>query len=90
MPEDKIMSNTKDTTTQDPRAAKRTANLGTVLDLATNTAKTELGSSDNKSVTAAATLNVSATEGDTTTNDGTNASVTVGTSSSTVTVAAKK
>ena len=31
------MSNTKDTTTQDPKAAKRAANLTTVLSLATDT-----------------------------------------------------
>jgi len=84
------MSNTKDTTTQDPKAAKRAANLTTVLGLATDTAKAELGDADNKSVTAAATLNVSATENGTTENAGTNASVTVGTTSSTVTVDSAK
>lgn len=79
------MSNTKDTTTQDPKAAKRAANLTTVLSLATDTAKAELGDAGNKSVTAAASLSVSATEGETTENNGTTASVTVGTTSSTVT-----
>jgi cytochrome bd-type quinol oxidase subunit 1 len=88
MPEDKIMSNTK-TTTPDPKAAKRAKNLDTVLDLATSTAKGELGDATNKSVTAAATLNVSATEGDTTEDNGHNASVTLGTTSSTKTNAAK-
>jgi hypothetical protein len=81
------MSNNSKTSTptQDPKAAKRAANLATVLGLATDTAKAELGGADNKSVTAAATLSVSATEGDTTENAGSNASVTVGTTSSTVT-----
>jgi len=78
------MSNTKDTTTQDPKAAKRAANLDTVLNLATTTAKAELGETDNKTVTAAATLNVTSVEGDTTETAGQNASVTVGTTSSTV------
>jgi cytochrome bd-type quinol oxidase subunit 1 len=92
MPEDKIMSNTtkNTTTTQDPKAAKRAANLSTVLGLATTTAQAELGDADNKTVTAAATLNVTSTEGDTTDNAGTNASVTVGTTSSTVTKDAAK
>jgi hypothetical protein len=76
------MSNTK--TSTDPRAAKRAKNLDTVLTLATTSAQAELGAAANKSVTAAATLSVSATEGDTTNNDGTNASVTLGTSSSSV------
>jgi hypothetical protein len=57
---------------------KRAKNLETVLGLATGAAKDELGTADNKSVTAAATLNVSATEGDTTTSNGQNASVTLG------------
>jgi cytochrome bd-type quinol oxidase subunit 1 len=88
MPEEKIMSNTT-TPSTDPKAAKRAANLATVLGMATDTAKAELGDADNKSVTAAATLNVSSTEGDTTESAGTNASVTVGTTSSTVTNAKK-
>ena len=75
------MSNTN--TPVDPKAAKRAASLNTVLGLATTTAQTELGDSDNKSVTAAATLTVSSTEGDTTESAGTNASVTLGTTSST-------
>ena len=65
------------------KITKRAATLDTVLTLATSTAKTELGDADNKSVTAAATLDVSATEGDTTTSNGHNASVTLGTTSST-------
>jgi len=69
---------------------KRAANLNTVLTLATTTAKTELGETDNKTVTAAATLNVTSVEGDTTETAGQNASVTVGTTSSTVTAAKKK
>lgn len=85
------MSNTKDTTTtQDPKAAKRAANLTTVLGMATSTATAELGESDNKTVTAAATLNVTSVEGDTTETAGQNASVTVGTTSSTVTKDAAK
>jgi hypothetical protein len=64
------------------KTTKRATNLDTVLNLATTTAQAELGSADNKSVTAAATLDVSATEGDTTTKDGHNASVTLGVSSS--------
>ncbi|MBS1994414.1 MAG: hypothetical protein JSS86_12760 [Cyanobacteria bacterium SZAS LIN-2] len=81
------MSNTKNTT--DPKAAKRAKNLDTVLDLATSTAKGELGEATNKSVTAAATLNVSATEGDTTEEAGHNASVTLGVTSSTTSNAKK-
>jgi cytochrome bd-type quinol oxidase subunit 1 len=64
------------------KTTKRATNLETVLGLATSTAKTELGESDNKSVTAAATLSISATEGGTTTDNGHNASVTLGTTSS--------
>ncbi len=80
------MSNTKNTTTPtDPKAAKRAANLTTVLGLATDTATAELGDADNKTVTAAATLNVTSVEGETTDTAGTNASVTVGTTASTVT-----
>jgi hypothetical protein len=62
---------------------KRGKNLDTVLALATGTAQAELGEAVNKTVTAAATLDVSATEGDTTTSNGHNASVTLGTTSST-------
>jgi hypothetical protein len=65
------------------KISKRSANLDTVLNLATTTAQAELGTADNKSVTAAATLDVSSTEGDTTTANGHNASVTLGTTSST-------
>jgi cytochrome bd-type quinol oxidase subunit 1 len=68
---------------------KRGKNLDTVLALATGTAKTELGDADNKSVTAAATLNVSATEAGTTTENGHNASVTLGTTSSSTPVKAQ-
>jgi cytochrome bd-type quinol oxidase subunit 1 len=66
-----------------PKPTKRAKNLDTVLTLATSTAQAELGEAANKSVTAAATLDVSATEGDTTTSTGHNASVTLGTTSST-------
>jgi len=68
------------------KITKRAATLDTVLTLATSTAKTELGEADNKSVTAAASLNVSATENGTTTENGHNASVTLGTTSSTTPV----
>jgi len=82
------MSNTK-TTSTDPKAAKRAKNTDTVLDLATSTAKGELGDATNKSVTAAATLNVSVTENDTTEDNGHNASVTIGVTSSTTSNAKK-
>jgi len=76
------MSNTAKNS-KDQKAAKRSANLDTVLGLATSTAKSELGDADNKSVTAAATLNVTVSEGDTTEQAGQNASVTLGTTAST-------
>lgn len=71
------------------KKAKTAANLDTVLTLATDTARAELGEAGNKSVTAAATLTVSATENDTTDETGVNASVSLGVTSSTKTVAGK-
>ncbi len=72
------------------KKATREANLGKVLDLATSTAQSELGDADNRSVSAEATLSVSATEGDTTEKAGVTAAVSLGVTSSTETVAAKK
>ncbi|CAN5148366.1 hypothetical protein BH11CYA1_BH11CYA1_28450 [soil metagenome] len=72
------------------KKAKRDENLGKVLDLATSTAQSELGDADNRTASAEATLSVSATEGDTTEKAGVTAAVTLGTTSSTETVAAKK
>jgi len=69
--------------------AKRDENLTKVLDLATATAQGELGDSDNRKVTAEATLSTSATEGDTTDKAGVTASVSLGVSASSETVAAK-
>jgi hypothetical protein len=64
------------------KKAKRDENLGKVLDLATGTAQSELGDSDNRTVSAAATLSVTATEGDTTDKAGVTATVSLGVTSS--------
>jgi hypothetical protein len=57
--------------------------LTNVLSLATKTAKSELGTQPtNKKVTATATLDTSVTENGTTNNEGVNASVSLGVSSS--------
>ncbi|MBA4073682.1 MAG: hypothetical protein C0465_26255 [Ralstonia sp.] len=79
-----------DAATAAAKKATREANLGKVLDLATSTAQGELGDADNRTVSAEATLSVSATEGDTTEKAGVTAAVSLGVTSSTETVAAKK
>jgi len=79
-----------DAATAAAKKATRDANLGKVLDLATSTAQGELGDADNRTVSAEATLSVSATEGDTTEKAGVKAAVSLGVTSSTETVAAKK
>jgi|AGTN01.1.fsa_nt_gi hypothetical protein len=79
----------KDETAQNEVVAKRHARLDQVLGTATDEAKRELGDSDNTAVTATATLDVSKKEGATTTSDGVNASVTLGTSHSSKTDEAK-
>ncbi|MCC6980205.1 MAG: hypothetical protein IT343_17935 [Candidatus Melainabacteria bacterium] len=70
--------------------AKRDSRLDEVLGLATGHAKNELGDSENKSVTAAATLNVSSSENDVTEACGVNASVTLGATHSKTDAKAKK
>lgn len=79
------MSKQTDTTALD----KRNARLAQVLGTATDEAQRELGNSDNGDVTATATLDVSKKEGATTTSDGVRASVSLGTSHSSVTDEAK-
>ncbi len=49
------------TNTQNTSKAAKATRLDQVLKLATGHAQTELGDADNKSVTAAATLNVTST-----------------------------
>ncbi len=70
--------------------AKRDSRLDEVLNLATGHARNELGDTENKSVTAAATLSVSSTENDATEQCGVNASVTLGCTHSKTDAKAKK
>lgn len=79
----------KDETTQNDVVAKRNARLDHVLGTATDEARRELGDSDNSEVTATATLDVTSKTGATTTSDGVKASVSLGTSHSSVTDEAK-
>jgi hypothetical protein len=66
-----------------PSKSKKDCPLENVLGLATKTAKSELGTApSNKSVTATATLATSVTENGETANEGVNASVSLGVSSS--------
>ncbi|MBK9141623.1 MAG: hypothetical protein IPM23_03940 [Candidatus Melainabacteria bacterium] len=76
-------------TTEKSVDALRDERTGKVLALATGEAKSVHGNAQAKSVTATASLNVSETEGNTTTADGAEASVTLKTTHSTTTSAAK-
>ncbi len=78
------------TNTQNTSKAAKATRLDQVLKLATGHAQNELGDADNKSVTAAATLNVTSTENEATEASGVNASVTLGTSHSTTDAKSKK
>ncbi len=82
------MSNTN-TSKKAAQKAKRDENLNKVLGLATSTAQTELGDSDNRKVTAEASLSVTAVEGATTDKAGVTASVSLGVTSSSETAEAK-
>ena len=76
--------------TANTHKAKRDSRLDEVLGLATGHAKNELGDSENKSVTSAATHNVSSSENDVTEACGVNASVTLGATHSKTDAKAKK
>lgn len=76
--------------TANTHQAKKASRLDQVLKLSTDHAKAELGDGENKSVTAAATLSVSATENDATDACGVNASVTLGTTHTTTDAKSKK
>jgi hypothetical protein len=76
--------------TANTHKTKRDSRLDEVLGLATGHAKNELGDAENKSVTAAATLNVTSAENDVTEACGVNASVTVGSTHSKTDAKAKK
>ncbi|MBZ0185595.1 MAG: hypothetical protein K8F91_05025 [Candidatus Obscuribacterales bacterium] len=70
-------------TTEKTADTLRDERTGKVLDLATGEAKSVHNNAPAKAVTATASLSVLETEGDTTVNDGTEASVTLKTTHST-------